>query len=87
MANVLLCSDEPILAEGLARILAGSEALNLISYCPGIDGLQAQMESHQPDLLLIDRLLDDLAPRDAGVLAGRGPHIADRRAQELEAEP
>jgi ABC-2 type transport system ATP-binding protein len=24
---------------------------------------------HQPDLLLIDRLLDDLAPRDAGVLA------------------
>ena len=54
MANVLLCSDEPILAEGLARILAGSEALNLISYCPGIDGLQAQMEAHQPDLLLVD---------------------------------
>jgi DNA-binding NarL/FixJ family response regulator len=54
MANVLLCSDEPILAEGLARILAGSEALKLISYCPGIEGLQAQMESHQPDLLLVD---------------------------------
>jgi two-component system nitrate/nitrite response regulator NarL len=54
MANVLLCSDEPILAEGLARILAGSEALQLTSYCQGIDGLQAQMESHQPDLLLVD---------------------------------
>jgi len=54
MANVLLCSDEPILAEGLARILASSEALNLISYCPGIDGLKSQMESHQPDLLLVD---------------------------------
>src|SRR5580658_56472 len=54
MANVLLCSDEPILAEGLARILAGSEALKLISYCPGIEGLQAQMGSHQPDLLLVD---------------------------------
>jgi two-component system nitrate/nitrite response regulator NarL len=54
MANVLLCSDEPILAEGLARILAGSEALNMISYCPGIAGLQAQMELHQPDLLLVD---------------------------------
>lgn len=54
MANVLLCSDEPILAEGLARILASSEALNLISYCPGIDGLKAQMELHQPDLLLVD---------------------------------
>jgi two-component system, NarL family, nitrate/nitrite response regulator NarL len=54
MANVLLCSDEPILAEGLARILAGSQALNMISYCPGIEGLQAQMELHQPDLLLVD---------------------------------
>jgi len=54
MANVLLCSDEPILAEGLARILASSEALNMVSYCPGIEGLQAQMESHQPDLLLVD---------------------------------
>jgi DNA-binding NarL/FixJ family response regulator len=51
---VLLCSDEPILAEGLARILAGSQALNMISYCPGIEGLQAQMELHQPDLLLVD---------------------------------
>src|SRR5580693_6346241 len=54
MANVLLCSDEPILAEGLARILAGSEALNLISYCPGIEGLREQLELHQPDLLLVD---------------------------------
>jgi two-component system nitrate/nitrite response regulator NarL len=54
MANVLLCSDEPILAEGLARILASSEALNLVSYCPGIDGLKSQMELHQPDLLLVD---------------------------------
>jgi DNA-binding NarL/FixJ family response regulator len=54
MANVLLCSDEPILAEGLSSILAGSETLNLISYCRGIEGLRAQMESYQPDLLLVD---------------------------------
>ena len=54
MANVLLCSDEPILAEGLARILAGSDAMHLVSYCPGIDGLRAQLEMHQPDLLLVD---------------------------------
>ena len=54
MADVLLCSDEPILAEGLARILASSEALNLISYCPGINDLKSQMESHQPDLLMLD---------------------------------
>jgi DNA-binding NarL/FixJ family response regulator len=54
MANVLLCSDEPILAEGLAAILADSEVLNLVSYCRGIDGLRLQMETHQPDLLLVD---------------------------------
>jgi len=54
MANVLLCTDEPILAEGLARILAGSEALDLVSFCPGIEGLHSQMELHQPDLLLVD---------------------------------
>jgi DNA-binding NarL/FixJ family response regulator len=54
MANVLLCSEEPILAEGLASILTGSETLNLISYCRGIEGLRGQMELHQPDLLLVD---------------------------------
>jgi DNA-binding NarL/FixJ family response regulator len=54
MASVILCSDEPILAEGLARILVGAENLELISYCPGMDGLRAQMESMQPDLLLVD---------------------------------
>jgi len=54
MANVLLCSDEPILAEGLARILSNSESLNLISYCHGIDELRPQMEQHQPDILLVD---------------------------------
>jgi DNA-binding NarL/FixJ family response regulator len=54
MASVLLCSDEPILAEGLSRILSGADALNLISFCPGIENLRSQMELHQPDLLLID---------------------------------
>jgi DNA-binding NarL/FixJ family response regulator len=54
MASVLLCSDEPILAEGLARILAGAESLNLISFCPGVEELRPQMEMHQPDLLLVD---------------------------------
>jgi len=54
IAKVLLCSDEPILAEGLARILEGSGTLNLVSYCPGIEGLRAQMETHQPDLLMVD---------------------------------
>jgi DNA-binding NarL/FixJ family response regulator len=54
VAHVLLCSDEPILAEGLARILTGCEALDLISYCSGMQDLRAQMELHQPDVLLVD---------------------------------
>lgn len=54
MASVLLCSDEPILAEGLSRILAGAEALTLVSFCPRVEELRSQMESHQPDLLLVD---------------------------------
>src|ERR1700693_3456613 len=54
MASVLLCTDEPILAEGLARILGGSETLELVAYCPGMDALKTQMETLQPDLLLVD---------------------------------
>jgi two-component system nitrate/nitrite response regulator NarL len=54
MASVLLCTDEPILAEGLVRFLAGAEDLDLISCCPGIDELPAQMELHKPNLLLMD---------------------------------
>src|SRR6476659_8171602 len=53
-ARVLLCSEEPIMAEGLARILSGTEALRLICYCPGMEALQGQMELHQPDVLLVD---------------------------------
>ena len=54
MASVLLCSDEPILAEGLRRILSGSDGLNLISWCPKLDELRGEIEVHQPDLLLVD---------------------------------
>jgi DNA-binding NarL/FixJ family response regulator len=54
MATVLLCSDEPILAEGLVRILAGADGLHLLSYCSGVDALKVQLEAGQPDLLLVD---------------------------------
>jgi len=58
MATVLLCTDEPILAEGLTRLLSGGESLQLISWCPSIDGLRDQLESHQPDVLLVDLTSD-----------------------------
>ena len=54
MASVLLCTDEPILAEGLTRVLDNIEDLNLVSWCQGLDELRAEMERHQPDVLLMD---------------------------------
>jgi DNA-binding NarL/FixJ family response regulator len=54
MPSVLLCSDEPILAEGLTRILEGHPHLDLCSYCASADDLEAELALHQPDLLLLD---------------------------------
>jgi DNA-binding NarL/FixJ family response regulator len=54
MASVLLCSDEPILAEGLARILSSTETFSLKSYCSRLEDLRSEMELCQPDLLLVD---------------------------------
>ena len=54
MASVLLCTDEPILAEGLTRILSASEGLELVSWCPELTVLGERVEHHKPELLLID---------------------------------
>lgn len=54
MSSVLLSSDEPILAEGLARILSASDGLELCGWCSKVDELREQLEEHKPDLLLID---------------------------------
>ncbi len=58
MARVLLCTDEPILAEGLTKILADTEGLDLCSWCSSVDTLAAQLEQHQPELLLVDMTND-----------------------------
>jgi two-component system response regulator DesR len=54
MASVLLCTDEPILAEGLAKILSDSGALSLASWCADLGELAAKVDEHRPELLLID---------------------------------
>src|ERR1700739_363728 len=54
MARVLLCTDEPILAEGLSRILSGLENLSLVSWCSRLEELGSHVETHRPDLLLVD---------------------------------
>ncbi len=54
MPTVLLCSDEPILAEGLTRILSGVDDLELCGWCTQQEDLRAQLETSRPDLLLLD---------------------------------
>lgn len=54
MASVLLCTDEPILAEGLSKILSGDEPLRLSGWCPKVEGIAKELETSQPDLLLVD---------------------------------
>ena len=59
MATVLLCTSEPVLAEGLAKVFESRQAstdpaLRLIGWCTGADQLRAEMEKHRPDILLAD---------------------------------
>jgi len=54
MARVLLCTDEPILAEGLTKILSAADGLDLCSWCQHVEQLTEQLDLHQPDLLLVD---------------------------------
>jgi DNA-binding NarL/FixJ family response regulator len=58
MASVLLCTDEPVLAEGLKRILSDQEGLELCSWCSNVGTISAQLDLHQPDLLLVDLTSD-----------------------------
>jgi len=54
MASLLLCTDEPILAEGLIRILSGAEDLKLVSWCASLENLREEIEAQKPELLLVD---------------------------------
>src|SRR5580658_2687559 len=59
MAIVLFCSDDPILSEGLRRILENAPGLDLLDCCPRLENLRRLLESHQPDILLLD-LTEDI---------------------------
>ena len=58
MSNVLLCADEPVLAEGLRRILENVPELDLVGCCPRLEDLQAQSAECQPEILLVDLTAD-----------------------------
>jgi DNA-binding NarL/FixJ family response regulator len=40
--------------EGLTRVLAPVEGMKLVSWCKGLDDLRSELETHRPDLLLVD---------------------------------
>ncbi|HXJ40860.1 MAG TPA: response regulator transcription factor [Bryobacteraceae bacterium] len=59
MATVLLCTAEPVLAEGLSKVFESRQPqpdqdLQMVGWCAGPDPLRAEMEKHRPDLLLAD---------------------------------
>jgi DNA-binding NarL/FixJ family response regulator len=54
MARILLCSDEPILAEGLTKIFSAEDGMQLCSWCSRVEDLAGHLGLHQPDLLLVD---------------------------------
>src|ERR1035437_3351086 len=58
MSNVLLCADEPILAEGLRRVLETVPGLDLVGCCPRLEDLHEQIQTLEPDILLVDLTAD-----------------------------
>lgn len=54
MSTILLSSDEPVLGEGLARILCGETGLEICSCSSRLKDLPGQIELHRPDVLLLD---------------------------------
>jgi DNA-binding NarL/FixJ family response regulator len=58
MTQILLFSDEPVLAQGLESVLAATEGFQLAGVCSNTSRLKEIMESGQPDILLIDLTSD-----------------------------
>ena len=54
MPRILLCSGEPILARGLESVLRHVGGFDLLPSCRTIIGLQEQLESSNPEVLLLD---------------------------------
>jgi DNA-binding NarL/FixJ family response regulator len=54
MATVLLYADEPILAEGLWRLLENISGIDMVDCCHGLESLRGRLAFHQPDILLAD---------------------------------
>jgi hypothetical protein len=45
MATVLLYADEPILAEGLWRLLENISGIDMVDCCHGLESLRGRLDS------------------------------------------
>jgi DNA-binding NarL/FixJ family response regulator len=55
LARILLFTDQPVLAHGLGAILQSVDGLELVSTCNSTDDLALLVETHEPELVLLDR--------------------------------
>src|SRR6185437_5348350 len=58
MPNILLFADEPVLAAGMRRILERNPGWELVSNCSRLEELENEVETHRPDILLVDLTAD-----------------------------
>jgi len=58
MTRILLYSSEPILAQGLASVLAANPELRLVGVSNSTDNLGITLETEKPDILLLDLTAD-----------------------------
>ena len=58
MTQILLFSDEPVLALGLESVLRAADGFQLAGVCSNTTRLKEIMEAGQPDILLIDLTSD-----------------------------
>src|ERR1700675_3754515 len=58
MTQILLFSDEPVLAVGLESVLRAADGFQLAGVCSNTTRLKEIMEAGQPDILLIDLTSD-----------------------------
>jgi DNA-binding NarL/FixJ family response regulator len=54
MALVVVFTEQPVLAKGVATTLASAQGLDVVAFCYNLNQLVDTAGSHQPDLMLVD---------------------------------
>ncbi|HEY1758627.1 MAG TPA: response regulator transcription factor [Bryobacteraceae bacterium] len=53
--TVFACESQPIVVEGLAKVLSGCEDLELLGAVPGMSDALEAVRQHRPDVILVDQ--------------------------------